>query len=460
MSDGLWQGYQVAAATGGEIRGSEDFTVRGLSIDSRTTTAGDLFIALQAERDGHDFVAGAFEKGAVAALVSRPVEAATGPQVIVPDTLKALVGLAEAARDRNFGHRVGVTGSAGKTTTKEMLALALSPLGEVHAAVRSFNNHIGVPLTLSAFRPTAKAGVFEMGMNHAGEIRALTTIVRPHTALITTIAAAHLEFLGSMEAIADAKAEIAEGLVKGGGMILPADSPYLERLEARVVEAGVQRILTFGRSGKDAVLKTVSSGEAGLDVEAEVRGEAIRFTLSARGEHMASNALAAILAATEAGVAPADAAAALSSFSMGEGRGETYRLRIDGKTVTILDESYNANPASMKAALGVLREAKGRRVAVLGEMRELGPMAPELHADLSDACEQSADLVLTAGSMMKHLQDALPAALRGPHEESAEALLQPLLNSVNEADTILLKGSNASRVGALVGALLKSGQRL
>lgn len=454
----LWHAYQAAAATGGTLLGPAEWAATGLSNDTRSLRAGDLFVALKAARDGHAFVAAAFERGAAAALVSDPVEGA-GPQLVVPDTMRALEALAAAARDRSFAPLIGVTGSAGKTTTKEMLRHALSPLGEVHAAEKSFNNHIGVPLTLAELPPSARVGVVEMGMNHAGEIRGLTTQVRPHIALITTIAEAHIEFLGSLEAIADAKAEIAEGLRPGGLMILPADSPFLDRLRTRCAEAGVANIATFGRQGQDARLLAVAPAEGGQVVDADIRGQKVRFTLAASGEHMATNALAALLAAVAAGVPAADAAEALSSFRSGAGRGESFRLRLGDRTITVLDESYNANPSSMRASLAVLGGIPGRKVAVLGDMLELGPDAPRYHAELAGACAV-ADVVHTAGPLMRYLRDALPEARRGEHADQAEALLKPLLSILQDGDTVLFKGSNGSRVGALIGGLTGAGQRL
>ncbi|MEM1379335.1 MAG: UDP-N-acetylmuramoyl-tripeptide--D-alanyl-D-alanine ligase [Pseudomonadota bacterium] len=454
----LWQAYQVAAATGGTLTAG-DWTARGFSIDTRTLELGDLFIALEAERDGHDFVPAAFEKGAAAALVTRQV-AADGPQVVVSDTLRAMEQLAAVARDRNFGKRVGVTGSAGKTTTKEMLRYALEPLGAVHAAEKSFNNHIGVPLTLAALPQDAPVGVFEMGMNHAGEIRGLTTQVRPHIALITTIAEAHIEFLGSLEAIADAKAEIAEGLVSGGTMILPADSPFLPRLKTRCEEAGVRNAMTFGEAGAEARLKGVEDADDGLMVQADLLGTEVRFALAAQGIHMASNAVAALLAAVVAGVDPSDAADAISAFRSGAGRGARYQLMLAGKTVTVIDESYNANPGSMRASLAVLSRAGGRKIAVLGEMKELGRESAALHAALAPEATSAADRVYTAGDDMVHLRKALPEAVRGAHADKAIDLVQTLLDDVAEGDTVLFKGSNASEVGDLVQALLKVGQRV
>jgi UDP-N-acetylmuramoyl-tripeptide--D-alanyl-D-alanine ligase len=455
----LWKTYQVAAATNGVLQGDGETPINGLSIDTRSLREGDLFVALKAERDGHEFLQQAFEKGAAAALVSKPVEGG-GPQIVAGETLSALERLAETARDRSFAPLVGVTGSAGKTTTKEMLRFALSPLGKVHAAVKSFNNHIGVPLTLAELPPEADAGVFEMGMNHAGEIRGLTTLVRPHVALITTIAEAHLEFLGSMEAIADAKAEIAEGLREGGVMILPADSPYIERLEKRCREAGVEALRYFGKAGEDGKLIAAEPCPEGLKVRARIAGQEVAFTLRAQGQHMASNAVAALLAASLCGVEPAEAAKALESFASGEGRGARFRLKLGDKTVTILDESYNANPASMRASLSVLAHERGRRIAVLGEMKELGETAPALHAGLADDAAAAADVIHTAGPLMAHLRDSLPPEKRGTHTDEATGLVQVLLTSLNEADTVLFKGSNASRVGALVESLVSAGQKV
>jgi len=455
----LWLGYQVVAATGGALVGVADWTVGGLSIDTRSLKPGDLFVALQAARDGHDFVEAAFEKGASAAIVSRRLDV-EGPQIVVPDTLVAIERLAAAARDRYFGPILGVTGSAGKTTTKEMLRLALSPLGEVHAADKSFNNHIGVPLTLSELPVSAKAAVIEMGMNHAGEIRTLTTLAKPHIAMITTVAEAHLENLGSLEGIADAKAEIAEGLRPGGVMLLPADNPFFHHLKRRCREAGVSRMLSFGKAGDDARLTGLTPQDDGLLVKADIQGTRVSFALASKGEHMASNAVAALLAASVAGVDPQDAAEALSRFTSGEGRGGAYQLAVEGKMITVLDESYNANPASMRASFSILAQAPGRRVAVLGEMKELGPTGAELHAGLAPDVQAAANRVFTAGPDMQHLADALPADLHAGHGENAAGLLQPLLAELQEGDTVLFKGSNASRVGDLVQALLKAGQRL
>ncbi|MEM9809681.1 MAG: UDP-N-acetylmuramoyl-tripeptide--D-alanyl-D-alanine ligase [Pseudomonadota bacterium] len=451
----LWQGYQVAAATRGLETSTHDWHASGFSLDTRTLKPGEIFVAIEAERDGHDFVPQAFKAGAVAALVSRPLDQGLGPQIVVKQTLTALEALAAAARDRNFGTLIAVTGSAGKTTTKEMLRHALSPAGQVHAADKSFNNHLGVPLTLAALPASAPMGVFEIGMNHAGEIRGLTTLVKPHIAIITTIAAAHLEFLGSMEAIADAKAEIAEGLRRGGFVVLPADSPYLAQLMTRCREAGVSGLMTFGEAGRDARLESADVSPDGLMVKADILGQPITFRLHAQGLHMASNAVAALLAAGLAGVDIQDAAGALEHFRPDKGRGATQDITLGDRTITLIDESYNANPASMRASLSVLSSVKGgRKIAVLGDMLELGPDAPTLHADLAAPAAESADSVFTAGSLMEHLRAALPEPKRGVHAENAEELLQVLLDNLKDGDHVLFKGSNASKVGLLVRSLI------
>ncbi|MEO1040789.1 MAG: UDP-N-acetylmuramoyl-tripeptide--D-alanyl-D-alanine ligase [Pseudomonadota bacterium] len=454
----LWKDYQVAAATRGTARGGGAWTASGLSIDTRTLRPGDIFVAIEAERDGHDFLPQAFEAGASAALVSLPVDETFGPQIVVKHTLTALEALAAAARDRNFGKLVGVTGSAGKTTTKEMLRFAMAPAGEVHAADKSFNNHLGVPLTLAALPARASIGVFEMGMNHAGEIRGLTTLVQPHIAVITTIAAAHLEFLGSMEAIADAKAEIAEGVRRGGAIVLPADNPYIDRLIQRSREAGAVAITTFGEAGKEARIEGIETLSEGLTVKADILGEPICFRLHAEGAHMASNAVAALLAAALADVDIKQAAEAIEGFRPGGGRGATVSLTFGDLSVAVIDESYNANPASMRATLSVLasRKPQGRKIAILGEMRELGPDAAALHADLASDAAAAADLVYTAGPMMEHLRQALPSDKRGAHTDNAEDLLQVLLENLQDGDLLLFKGSNASRVGPLVASLIEA----
>ena len=480
MMGALWTAYEAAAATGGTLgaRGpasdwhadrlpEEDWQASGLSIDTRTIRPGEVFVAVQGARDGHDFLSQAFERGAAAALVSRaPAELPEGkPLLFVQDTMGGLRALAEAARDRNFGRLIGVTGSAGKTSVKEMLRAALTPCGEVHAAEASFNNHLGVPLTLAALPSSADYGVFEMGMSAAGEIDELARLVRPHVAIITTVAAAHLEFFESVEAIAEAKAEIVRGLRRGGVAVLPADNAHYERLRARAVEHGVARIVSFGEAEEaDVRLTGYAHANGAAQVSATVHGRAVRFALAAPGRHQAVNALSVLAAAVAAGADLDAAISGLQTFRPGGGRGARHAVRLGARRVTLIDEAYNANPASMRAALAVLADetpcGEGRRVAVLGEMRELGSDGRALHAGLaSDVTNAQTATVHTAGASMTALRDALPPALLGAHAEAAADLESALLADLRDGDVVLFKGSNGSKVGALLSALLQQADR-
>jgi len=475
MSGPLWTAFEAAAATGGLLtaRGEapswqadrlpeEEWTASGLSIDTRTLRPGEIFVAVRDARDGHDFVQQAFRAGASAALVSRaPQDAPEGaPLLVVPDTMSGLHGLAAAARDRCFGRLIGVTGSAGKTSVKEMLRSALSACGEVHAAAASFNNHLGVPLTLAALPSDADYGVFEIGMNHAGEITPLTRLVRPHVAIITTVEAAHLEFFSSVDEIAEAKAEILLGIRRGGTAVLPADNRYYPLLRRRAEEAGVARIVSFGSGeGADVRLMGYEPGAEGARVEASIGGETLRFRLAAPGRHQAVNAMAVLAAARAAGADLGAALAGLETFRPGSGRGARHEVRLGGKSVTLLDESYNANPASMRAAIRTLGDAvprgEGRRIAILGDMRELGPESRQLHAELAEPLEGAGIArIHTAGADMAALRDVLPSAMRGLHADAAASLADDLITDLHDGDVLLFKGSNASRVGALIEALL------
>ena len=472
----LWTAYEAAAATGGTLgaRGEasdwhaerlpeEDWQASGLSIDTRTIRPGEVFVAVQGARDGHDFLGQAFERGAAAALVSRaPAEVPEGkPLLFVQDTMGGLRALAEAARDRNFGRLIGVTGSAGKTSVKEMLRAALTPCGQVHAAEASFNNHLGVPLTLASLPGSADYGVFEMGMSAAGEIDELTRLVRPHVAIVTTVAAAHLEFFDGVEAIAEAKAEIVRGLRKGGVAVLPADNEHYGLLARRAREHGVARIVSFGEAaGADVRLTGYVWAEGAARVSATVNGQDVAFRLAAPGRHQAVNALAVLAAAEAAGAELGQAIEGLQTFRPGGGRGARHEVAFGGRRVTLIDEAYNANPASMRAALSVLASetprGAGRRVAVLGEMRELGPESLALHAGLAPDVESGqVATVHTAGGAMTSLREALPSASRGAHAEAAGDLVNPLLADLRDGDVVLFKGSNGSKVGALLAALLQ-----
>ncbi len=466
MSAGLWTAFEAAAATGGALcaRGgdpgrwiAEEWSAHGVSIDTRSLTPGEMFIALVDARDGHEFVVNAFERGASAALVARaPQNAPDGaPLLVVGDTLEGLRNLARAARLRNFGKR-----SVGKTSTKEMLRAAFGAAGRVHASDKSFNNHWGVPLTLARMPMGADFSVFEIGMNHAGEITPLTGLVRPHVAIITTIGEAHIENLGSRENIARAKAEIFLGIERDGTAILPVDNDFYGLLRDLAHAAGVRRIITFGES-KDADIRldAYRMREDGGDVAASIFGTAFEFSLSAPGRHQAMNALAVVGAARAIGVPAAKAAAGLKGVAAAAGRGAQSRIRLrSGAEVLILDESYNANPTSMAAALSLLGQlqpkGKGRRIAVLGEMLELGPDAPALHAGLAEALVAArVDRLYVAGALMRHLWDKAPEAIRASAAPDAKALTAAVVASVHDGDIVMVKGSNASKVSEIVAAL-------
>jgi len=443
----LWTSAEIESATLG--RASQPFAVTGIGIDSRKLKPGDLYVAIKGtSKDGHDFVANAFAIKAGAALVSDSVEAA-GPLLTVANTQRALEDLARAARARSQATIVAVTGSAGKTTTKEMLKLAFGALGKTHVSGASFNNHWGVPLSVAGLPRQAEYGVFEIGMNHFGEIRALVPFAKPHIALVTTIAPAHLEFFGNCEAIADAKSEVFEGIVPGGIAVLPADSPYFERLVARAKQQNVNRILRFGvAAGCDArLISFVESGD-NLHLKAEVLGKPVEARLGAPGAHIAANALAALLCVAAAGGDVLNAAAALKKFKALKGRGA--RIAVNG--IEIIDESYNANPASMAAALALLAKAKGRRIAVLGDMLEMGPEGAAHHAGLAPALA-AADLVFLCGPLMKSLWEALPASRRTAYAPNSKELAPIVAAAVMPGDTVLVKGSNGSRMGFVIEAV-------
>ncbi len=434
----------------------------GVSIDTRTLQPGDLFVAIKGDaQDGHAYVAKAFELGAAAAIVSAAQVDRFSPLGSVfpaADTLGAMERLGAAARQRSKAKIVAVTGSVGKTSAKEMLRTALGALGPTHASAASYNNHWGVPLTLARLPREAEFGVFEIGMNHAGEIAALVPQVRPHVALITTIAPVHIEYLGSLAAIADAKAEIFDGLAASGVAVLNRDAPEFERLRARA-QARAARVVSFGRGeGVDAQLKGVERAADGSAIEAALFGRAIRFALGAPGDHMAMNAVGVLAAIAALGDDVDVAAGALARFAPPKGRGERLTLAADGGPFIVIDESYNANPASMRAALTLLGDTEpgpgGRRIAVLGDMLELGPESEALHAELAPAIGQNhVDLLFGAGPLTKALIDRAPkstAAHWGPKSQDIEAAT---LAAVRPGDVVMVKGSNGSRMGPIVSAL-------
>ncbi len=434
----LWTADALLAATGGVM--ATPFAATGVSIDTRTLEPGDLFVALEAQTDGHAHVAEAFRRGAAGALVHQDLD---GPTLRVSDTMAALQALGRAGRARFQGRLVAVTGSVGKTTTKEMLRACLSAFGPTHASAASYNNHWGVPLTLARLPADAEFCVAEIGMNHPGEILPLAQMAAPHVALITLIAAAHIGHMGSIEAIADEKASLLEALPPDGVAVLPAGDVFFERLAER---AGTRVIRTFGTGG-GAGVRVLSSSE---DVLADVRGTPVRFRLAARGAHMAMNAAAALAVCAALGLDPVAAAAALDGFVPVSGRGQ---LRTLPAGITLLDESYNASTASIRAALEVLREVPGRRVAVLGDMLELGEFGPAEHAKLAGPVADGAELLYACGPLMRHLYDQVPAPQRGGYAADSSLLVPLLTAGLRAGDAVLVKGSLGSRMRVIVTEL-------
>ncbi|HSD93282.1 MAG TPA: UDP-N-acetylmuramoylalanyl-D-glutamyl-2,6-diaminopimelate--D-alanyl-D-alanine ligase [Methyloceanibacter sp.] len=459
MAESLCTIGEIVATTRGACLGAAGTAVTGFSIDSRTLAPGEGFVAIRGpNRDGHAFVAAALDRGAACAIVDRSFPPGDEEKLIrVGDTLEALNDLGRAARARAKDTVViGVTGSAGKTGTKEALRLALAPSGPVHASAKSFNNHWGVPLSLANMPERTRFGVFEIGMNHPGEIAALVPMVKPQIAIVTTVAPVHLGFFRSVEEIADAKAEIFGGLVPGGAAIINRDNAYFERLQTRALEQGA-RIVGFGESEHaEARLVHVELLADGSNVTAELFGEPITYRLGAPGRHLVQNSLAVLAAAKLAGADLGLAAKALEMLQAGAGRGA--RILVDGGRVAIIDESYNANPASMRAALATLglipRNQYKRRVAVLGDMLELGPEGPRLHAELAEVVDGAGvDVVFACGELMKSLYEALPAGRRGAYAKTSEELASKLMEAVGSGDAIMVKGSLGSRMAPLVESL-------
>ncbi|XBQ14948.1 MAG: UDP-N-acetylmuramoyl-tripeptide--D-alanyl-D-alanine ligase [Oceanicaulis sp.] len=458
MTAPLWTAKDAATAVNGRLT-EGGWSARGVSIDTRTLQPGDLFVALSDKRDGHEFAQAALDKGACAVLVSKS-DCASGPRLVVDDVLKALRDLGAAARTRSDAWRVGVTGSVGKTSVKEALAAVFRAAGKAHWSEKSYNNHWGVPLTLSRMPAETERAVFEMGMNNAGEIRDLVTMTRPHIAMITKIAPAHLENLGSMEAIADAKSEIFEGLVEDGVAVVPSDDEFAPRLCEAVRRSKAGFLLEFGRS-EEAAVRVLSweEGPDGGSGEMAVLGRTFPFRLKLTGSHQPVNAAGIVAAALAAGVEPELALEVLASLKPAAGRGASFEAEVAGKRISVIDDSYNANPASMRAAFGALKARApkngGRRIAVIGEMLELGPRSAEMHADLADPLiEAGAELVLTVGKGAAPLADALGA--RGEVCADPDAALKLLTERSRAGDVVLIKGSNASGVHRIAASLLNS----
>lgn len=456
----LWTSEAAATATGG--RATADWHASGVSIDSRTIEPGDLFVAIRGPSfDGHAFVAQALAKGAAAAMVdSMPGDVeGNAPLLVVKDTFAGLEALGGAARSRTRARVVGVTGSVGKTGTKEALAHCLGQQGTTFATAGSFNNHWGVPLSLSRLPADAEYGVFELGMNHAGELKLLSRQVRPHVAVITTIEPAHLEFFSSVEAIADAKAEIFDGMDHSGVAVLNRDNPQFGRLANAAKAHGLARVWSFGANDHaDARILDCSLHATCSAVTAAIRGERIQYCLSLPGRHWVMNSLGVLLAAVALGADLSAAARSLSSLKPVKGRGVRRRIHTADGAFTLIDESYNASPAAMRAAFEVLGKldpgAGGRRVAVLGDMRELGVHAPRLHADLFPPLKAAGvDTVFCCGEHMRALFDILPATMRGHWAETSGDLLPIVLDAVHPGDVVLVKGSAGSKMGPVVAAL-------
>ncbi len=460
----LWQAAEAAAATNGQC--NSDWQASGVSIDSRTVRAGDLFVAIQGPNfDGHGFVADALARGAAAAMVSRDIDDLdpAAPLLRVDDTLAGLEALGRAARQRCNARIVAVTGSVGKTGTKQALYQALARSAPTHASEGNLNNHWGAPLSLARMPADSRFGVFELGMNHAGEIAPLSRMVRPHVAIITNVEPVHLEFFSSLSQIADAKAEIFTGLQPGGVAILNRDNAHYDYLVRAAEAAGVDRIISFGAHAEaQARLIGLAQHPACNCISADIDGQAVTYKVGAPGRHWAINSLAVLAAVRALDADLGLAALAMAEVAAPKGRGERHRIAFNDGDLLIIDESYNASPIAMAAAIETLGaievEAPGRRIAVLGDMLELGETAPELHAALAPALvDAGVDQVFACGPLMAQLFDALPKYMRGAHEATSKNLLAKVMAGVRPGDTVLVKGSLGLNMAPIVQALLALG---
>ena len=465
----LWTVDAMAQAMRAERAGALPPSVPGLSIDTRTIAPGEAFFAIKGDaRDGHDFVPAALKAGAGLAVVAADQRAAMphgAPLLLVSDVLDALRDLARAARSRSQAKVVGVTGSVGKTGTKEALRSAFAASGETHASAASYNNHWGVPLSLARCPQSARYAVFELGMNHAGEIEPLTRLVRPQVAIITTVEPVHLEFFGSVEAIADAKAEIFLGVEHGGAAIINRDNPQFARLGRSARSAGVERIVGFGEHAKaEARLIKAALHADCSTVQARILGTDVTYKLGAPGRHLVLNSLSVLAAVALTGADLALAALALAGMTPARGRGARLTLDLPGGSALVIDESYNANPASMRAALALLGQAavsaRGRRIAVVGDMLELGARGADLHRALAEpVLAYGVDLVFCCGPLMQALWEALPSERRGGYAETSSLLEPQVLAAIHPGDAVMIKGSLGSRMGPIVTALERNYSR-
>ncbi|CAH0341295.1 UDP-N-acetylmuramoylalanyl-D-glutamyl-2,6-diaminopimelate--D-alanyl-D-alanine ligase [Rhizobium sp. CECT 9324] len=461
----LWTSRDMVAAMAGRPFGNLPEGITGISIDSRTITPGEAFFAIKGDRvDGHDYASIAIANGASLLVVNEAKLPALGrltvPMIVVEDVLNGLEKLGQAARDRTPATVIAVTGSVGKTTTKEMLRVALEPSGNVHAAVASFNNHWGVPLTLARMPMDTRYGVFEIGMNHPGEIGPLAQMVRPDVAIITTIAPAHLGNFSSVEEIAAAKAEIFDGLARGGDVILNRDNAYFEQLEQAAYAAGVENIHTFGQHAKAEFRLAEFDGAAERStVWVSFGGETREISIGAPGRHLAENAMAVLAAVSLVGADVDAAIEALANLAPVKGRGQRHKLSIGRDVLTLIDESYNANPASMRAAIAVLAasqpEYDGRRIGVLGDMLEMGEFSASVHAELaSPLMAAGIEHVWLAGPEMTALRDALPESVHVVYLETTAELANFVAAEVRGGDVIMVKSSLGIGFGKIVAALL------
>jgi UDP-N-acetylmuramoyl-tripeptide--D-alanyl-D-alanine ligase len=459
----LWTIEEVLNATSGKLHGVVSKVLNGVSIDSRNIASGDIFVAIRGEtHDGHTFVPMALQSGAGLAIVNQatPEMIAAGPVLETgTDPLRALEQLGGAARSRSKAKIIAVTGSVGKTSTKEMLRVALSASGLTHASAASFNNHWGVPLTLARMPSDAAFGIFEIGMNHAGEITPLVGMVKPHIAIVTEIAASHIGHFGSLDDIAAAKAEIFSGVVAGGHAIINQDNKYFDDLAKRARANGVSSVIGFGNSAGAMILLQKEALKPDCScIAARILGDDVTYRLGTPGAHMVRNSLAVLGAAKLAGADLARAALALAEAKPAKGRGVQQALKFDGGEILLLDESYNANPTSVRAALALLQQLNpvrpGRRIAVLGDMLELGEFAPTLHAELAfDTARYETDLVFACGPMMAHMWNQLPLARRGAYSTTSAELSAPLMRELRAGDVVMIKGSLGSRMGPLAEQL-------
>ena len=457
---GIWTSDKAEFATKGES--SDNWIANGVSIDTRTLEKGDLFVALRGPNfDGHDFVQDAFLKGAVAAVVERDTE---GIFLKVRDTSLALDALGRAARERTRATIIAVTGSVGKTGCKEALKFTLSHQASTSASICNLNNHFGVPLSLSRMPEETVYGVFEIGMNHPGEISPLSCLVRPHVALITTVELAHSKFFENEDAIADAKAEIFDGLEENGTVILNRDNKYFHHLSQTARKTGVKKIVSFGIFKEaDFKLLEVEPDEAGRVIKANLSGKIHSYRLGLPGSHWALNSLGVLATISASGGDVIAAANLFEEMQVPSGRGNHHVLQVKGGSVTLIDDSYNASPVSMKAAIEVLSETKpsnaGRRIAVLGDMLELGKKSIKLHVGLVDVLEEKGiDLVFTFGDKMEFLAKSLPPSMRAGHAKAINQLEKMIIEAIQPGDVLVVKGSSGNRMGNIIKALIEMDQ--